>query len=71
VAPPRRKKFARVDIPAEIAKLKGTELDEAARLQTDIRMEFEHWLRLGYAATWIEVKEEGEGEYLLEPLPKS
>ena len=47
------------------------QLDEAARLQTDIRMEFEHWLRLGYAATWLETKETGEGSYLLEPWLKS
>ena len=71
LVPPRRKKFARVHIPAGIAKLKGTQLDEAARLQTDIRMEFEHWLGLGYGATWIEVKENGEANYLLEPLPKA
>jgi predicted GNAT superfamily acetyltransferase len=69
--PPRKKKFAHVHIPAEVARLKGTQLDEAARLQTDIRMEFEHWLRLGYAATWIKIEDDGEGEYLLEPWPRS
>lgn len=66
VTPPKRKKFARVHVPAELAKLKGTRLEEAARLQTEIRMEFEHWLGLGYAATWIQIDEKG-GDYLLEP----
>lgn len=69
IAPSKRKKCVRIRVPAELAKIKSTHLEEAARLQTEIRMEFEHWLGLGYAATWIEVDEKG-GDYLLEPWHK-
>jgi predicted GNAT superfamily acetyltransferase len=46
--------------------LKRSQPEEAARLQAEIRQEFEHWLGLGYAATSIEIKD-GGGTYLLEP----
>jgi predicted GNAT superfamily acetyltransferase len=62
----RNKKFVRIKVPAELAKVRGTKPDEAARLQTEVRLELEHWLARGYAATWIEVSGES-AEYLLEP----
>jgi predicted GNAT superfamily acetyltransferase len=59
----------RIRVPAELASLRHTRPDEAARLQAEIRQEFEHWLNLGYAATSVAVAGQG-GEYLLQPWPK-
>jgi predicted GNAT superfamily acetyltransferase len=67
-APARGKKLARIRIPVELADLRGRRADEAASLQAEIRIEFEHWLKRGYAATGIEVKHE-VAEYVLEPWP--
>jgi predicted GNAT superfamily acetyltransferase len=62
----RRKQLARIQVPPNIAALKRTQLEEAARLQAEIRQEFEHWFGLGYAATSIEIEDAG-GTYVLEP----
>jgi predicted GNAT superfamily acetyltransferase len=67
-APRSKKKVARIRVPLEFAKLRSTNLEEAARLQAEVRLEFEHWLGRGYAATWLEVNERG-AEYILEPWP--
>lgn len=64
--PGSKRKIARVHVPAEFAALKRSQPEEAARVQGEIRQEFEHWLGLGYAATSIEIKD-GGGTYLLEP----
>jgi predicted GNAT superfamily acetyltransferase len=61
-----KRKLARIHVPAEFAALKRAQPEEAARVQGEIRQEFEHWLGLGYAATSIEIKD-GAGTYLLEP----
>ena len=66
---PGRSKAVRIRVPAELASLRHTRPDEAARLQAEIRQEFEHWLNLGYAATSVTVAGQG-GEYLLQPWPK-
>jgi predicted GNAT superfamily acetyltransferase len=66
----RNKKFVRIKVPADFAKVRGTKPDEAAHLQAEVRLEFEHWLALGYAATWIEASGES-AEYLLEPWPNA
>jgi predicted GNAT superfamily acetyltransferase len=58
-----------IRVPAELASLRHTRPEEAARLQAEIRQEFEHWLNLGYAATSVTVAGQG-GEYLLQPWPK-
>jgi predicted GNAT superfamily acetyltransferase len=74
-APATRKKGARggkqvrIRIPAELAAARQTRPDEALRMQAEIRQEFEYWLKLGHAATSIEVSGTG-GEYLLEPWAK-
>ena len=63
---PRKKELERVKIPVDFAQIRGTNPEEAARLQAEVRLEFEHWLGRGYAATGLEVTEE-KAEYLLEP----
>ena len=62
----RSKKFVRIRIPADFPKLRGRNPEEATRLQAEVRLEFEHWLGRGYAATGIERIDE-TAEYLLEP----
>jgi predicted GNAT superfamily acetyltransferase len=62
----RSKEYARVRVPAEFARIRGTKPEEAARLQAEVRQEFEHWLTAGYAATGINRTDDG-AEYLLEP----
>ncbi len=58
--------MARIKIPVDFAGIRGTNPEEAARLQAEVRLEFEHWLGRGYAATGLEVSDE-KAEYLLEP----
>ncbi len=62
----RGKKFERISVPAEFGQIRGTNPEEATRLQAEVRLEFEHWLGRGYAATNIEISD-GGAEYLLEP----
>ena len=62
----RNKKFVRIKVPAEFAKVRATKPDEAARLQAEVRLEIEHWLARGYAATRMETSGES-AEYVLEP----
>jgi predicted GNAT superfamily acetyltransferase len=62
----RGKKFVRIRIPADFARIRGTNPEEAAHLQGEVRLEFEHWLARGYAATGID-KTDDAAEYLLEP----
>ena len=62
----RGKEFARIRVPADFARIRGTNTEDAARLQAEVRLEFEHWLASGYAATGIE-KTDAAVEYLLEP----
>jgi predicted GNAT superfamily acetyltransferase len=62
----RSKEFARIRVPADFAKIRGIKPEDAARLQAEVRLEFEHWLAAGYAATGIDRTDDG-AEYLLEP----
>lgn len=63
-----RGKYVEIGVPPRMAELRQTRPEEAARVQGEIRLEFEHWLGLGYAATGIALGE-GGGTYLLEPWP--
>jgi predicted GNAT superfamily acetyltransferase len=65
----RGKEFARIRVPADFGKIRGTNPEEAARLQAEVRLEFEHWLASGYAATGINIGEDA-ADYLLEPWEK-
>jgi predicted GNAT superfamily acetyltransferase len=62
----RGKEFARIRVPADIGRIRSTKPEEAARVQAEVRLEFEHWLASGYAATGINRTDEA-AEYLLEP----
>ena len=62
----RKKELVRIKIPVDFAHIRGTNPEEATRLQAEVRLEFEHWLGRGYAATGLEVSED-KAEYLLEP----
>jgi predicted GNAT superfamily acetyltransferase len=64
----QRKRLVRIKIPADFAQIRGTNPEEAARLQAEVRLEFEHWLGRGYAATGLERRDK-KAEYLLEPWP--
>ena len=67
--PSRSKDSVRIRVPAEFAELVRSQPDEAARVQAEIRQEFEHWFSRGHAATSVEV--EGDGcTYLLQPWPR-
>jgi len=68
--PPARGKQVRIRIPSELGALRDSRPDEAARLQSEIRQEFEHWFARGYAATGIALDVEAGAEYVLEPWRK-
>jgi predicted GNAT superfamily acetyltransferase len=60
----------RIRVPAAMDELARDKPDEAARVQAEIRQEFEHWLGRGYAATSVELDSTG-GAYLLQLWPKN
>jgi predicted GNAT superfamily acetyltransferase len=62
----RGKEFARIRVPADFTNIRNTNPEDAARLQAEVRLEFEHWLAAGYAATGVNIREDA-AEYLLEP----
>lgn len=62
----RNKEYARIRVPLDFARIRGIQPEEAARLQAEVRQEFEHWLASGYAATGIN-RTDDAAEYLLEP----
>lgn len=66
-----RGKYVEISVPAGLAQLRQTRPEEVLRVQGEVRLEFEHWFNLGYAATGIVPGEAGGGNYLLEPWPKS
>ena len=53
-------------VPGELARLKTQSAEEARRMQSGIREQFQKWFALGYVATRIEVNPEG-ARYTLEP----
>lgn len=65
----RKRKLVQVRTPTEMAVLRRNQPDEAARIQSEIRLEFEHWFSQGYAATAIKT-DPGGSTYLLEPWSK-
>lgn len=66
VPPARGKKQVRICIPTELGALRDSRPDEAARVQSEIRQEFEHSFARGYAATGIALDGEAGAEYVLE-----
>lgn len=65
----RGRGLVRIRVPAGIEELARNKPDDAARVQAEIRQEFEHWLGRGYAATSVELDAEG-GAYVLQPWSK-
>jgi predicted GNAT superfamily acetyltransferase len=68
--PARGKEWVRIRVPPGMDDLARDKPDEAARVQAEIRQEFEHWLGRGYAATSVELDSTG-GAYLLQPWPEN
>ena len=60
------KKSARITIPGTLGELKSTDPDAAARIQADLRTQFQQWLGKGYAATAVAPGSSGV-DYILEP----
>ena len=56
----------RVPIPADFAEVKENDRAAAARVQSEVREQFQKWFAKGYAATGVESRE-GATDYLLEP----
>lgn len=56
----------RIALPADISHRKASDRDAAARIQTDVRVQFQKWFAKGYAATAIEKNGESVS-YILEP----
>jgi len=67
---PRGSEVERIHVPGEIGDTKQKDLAQAARVQREIRQQFEHWFARGYAATGVEITAAG-GDYLLEPWSDS
>jgi predicted GNAT superfamily acetyltransferase len=64
-------KIVRIRVPGKMLAARMTQPDEALRMQAEVRQEFEHWLKLGYAATHVTVTRDGlGGDYFLEPWEK-
>ncbi|MBZ5645031.1 MAG: GNAT family N-acetyltransferase [Acidobacteriia bacterium] len=68
--PAFQKKTARITIPSSLEELKGSDPGAAARIQSKIRAEFQHWLGKGYAATAVAPGKSGV-DYILEPWKAS
>jgi len=68
--PARGREWVRIRVPAGMDELARNTPDEAARVQAEIRQEFEHWLGRGYAATSVELDSTGCA-YLLQRWPKN
>jgi len=60
----------RIHVPDEIGELKRKDAARAARMQSEIREQFQDWFARGYAATALERTADG-GDYLLVPWPPS
>ena len=65
----RGRESVRIRVPAGIEELARAKPDDAVRVQSEIRQEFEHWLGRGYAATSVELDTVG-CSYLLQSWPK-
>ncbi len=63
--PEQGKVAVRVRLPRNIGELKTSDAEAAARVQKEIREEFQHWLRRGYVVTGLELSAE-IANYLLE-----
>ncbi|MGH9678878.1 MAG: GNAT family N-acetyltransferase [Candidatus Acidiferrales bacterium] len=60
------KKAVRITIPSSMEELRVADPAEAAKVQSRVRAEFQHWLDKGYAATAVAPGKTGI-DYILEP----
>ncbi len=70
--PPERaaaNKLERIEVPASIEEIKIAQRDDALRIQSRVREQFQHFFSIGYAAAGIE-KTGATVSYLLEPYPQ-
>lgn len=59
----------RIRIPSQVAAWRDSDPGAAERVQREVREQFEHWLRKGYAGVGFEVdRSSGDGSYLLVPF---
>jgi predicted GNAT superfamily acetyltransferase len=65
-APPMKDSAERVTLPANIAEIRESDRDAAARVQATGREQFQEWFASGYVTTGVESRE-GTTDYLLEP----
>ncbi len=63
---PMKESARPISIPANLAEIRDTDREAAARLQTLAREQFQQWFAKGYAATGVESRP-GATDYLLEP----
>jgi predicted GNAT superfamily acetyltransferase len=63
---PAAEKAERVRFPANLATMRETNRGLAARMQTELREQFQSWLAKGYAATNVESRADAT-DYILEP----
>lgn len=71
----RGREWVRIRVPGGLDELARNKPDEAARVQAEIRQEFEHWLGRGYAATSVDLDsaaaiDSAGCSYLLQPWPQ-
>jgi predicted GNAT superfamily acetyltransferase len=58
--------IARVSLPGDISEWKAAEQDEAIRIQSEAREQFQKWMSQGYAVTGFETRGTAV-DYILEP----
>lgn len=56
----------RIAVPSVISELRKTDVEAAARIQAEVRRQFQDWLGQGYLVTSFELTDQG-GSYLLTP----
>lgn len=60
-------RIVRVSLPADISRRKAAEQDEAVRVQSEAREQFQKWLSQGYAITGVE-RRGAAVDYILQPI---
>jgi len=63
---PSTGRIARVSLPGDISERKSTEQDEAIRVQSEAREQFQKWMSQGYVVTGVENRGAAV-DYILEP----
>jgi len=64
---PMKSSLERVTIPQNLAEIRESDREAAARVQGEVREQFQNWFAKGFAATGVESRD-GVTDYLLEPV---